>query len=441
MFLLNCILINTYTLIYIVVSINSCDFLDQYRCKLYTFRMNIVKLKNTVQHYSWGTKDFIPGLLGIDNLDGEPFAELWMGSNPRGESLVEEKGSAVPLSELISRSADDVLGKNVSAKFGGSLPFLFKVLSAGTPLSIQAHPDKKAAEEGFRRENELGIPLDAFNRNYKDDNHKPEIICALTPFTAMCGFRSPSEIDSMFSETGSTFYGNQLAPLLKDRTTNGLRSFFTRYMKLSRDEVSLIIGEVITWAEKEESPEARLIVEFSKLHPGDHGVLSPLFLNVFELKPLQALYQGPGELHAYVRGSGIELMANSDNVLRGGMTSKNVDVDELLKILNFNFGKPQIIEAAEKAPCEFFYDTPVGEFLLERIYLDDSCSGVQRFPASAEIIICTEGRGEIKTDDYGLSFFRGDSFFIPASVSSYNLEGSFECFAASVPSDGKEGVS
>ncbi len=403
--------------------------------------MKIMKLRNTVQHYSWGTKDFIPGLLGIDNKSGEPFAELWMGSNPRGESLVEEDGSEVPLSEVISRCADDVLGRNVSERFGGGLPFLFKVLSAGTPLSIQAHPDKKAAEEGFRRENDLGIPLDAFNRNYKDDNHKPEIICALTPFTAMCGFRSPEEIHSMFSETGSVFYGNHLAPLLKEGTENGLRRFFTRYMKLSGDEAGRIIEEVISWAEKGESAEARLIVEFSKLHPGDRGVLAPLFLNVFELEPLQALYQGPGELHAYVRGSGIELMANSDNVLRGGMTGKNVDVDELLRILTFNFGKPQIIEAEEKAPCEFFYDTPVGEFMLERIYLDDSCSGVRRAPVSAEIFICTEGSGVIKADDYGLSFSRGDSFFIPASVSSYDLEGRFECFAASVPPDGKKGVS
>ncbi len=400
--------------------------------------MRIEKLSNPVQHYSWGTTDFIPGFLGLENKDKKPFAELWMGDHIRGTSSVIIENEKIPVTDFIKTDPENILGRDTVLSFGKSLPFLFKILSAGSPLSIQAHPNKKQAEEGFKRENERGIPLDAFNRNYRDSNHKPEILCALTPFTAMCGFRESGEIDNLFSITGSDLYKEYLKNSLVSHKDNALRVFFTKYMNLDKVSISRLIKEIIRWARNDNSSEAGLISEFYEIYGDDPGVLAPLFLNVFELQPGEALYQGPGELHAYVRGTGIELMANSDNVLRGGMTSKNVDTGELLNILSFNGGKPKILNAIQESPCIYKYTTEVNEFILKKIIPVNGCPAHVQNRVSVEIFLCTKGKGSIRSDKELVYFSRGDSYIIPAAIPSYTVEGEGECFIASVPETGRE---
>lgn len=386
-------------------------------------------------HYPWGTVDFIPDLLGINNSDGEHYAELWMGTHPRGESVTLEDGQ--PVSDIIKSDPESILGKKTLDKFGGSLPFLFKVLSAGSPLSIQAHPNKKQAEEGYERENRASVPLDAYNRNYRDNNHKPEIICALTPFTAMCGFRTSQEINTLFAGTGSQLYREFLYSLLNPAEEKAepaiLKDFFSTYMVLEEEIKRDLIEEVLSWAKGEGIREAELVRKFAELYPGDSGVLSPLFLNVFSLKKGEALFQGPGELHAYVEGTGIELMANSDNVLRGGMTPKNVDLDELLNILDFGAEKPTVITGKERKKCLFSYKTEAEEFLLERAVLDGSCGAVEVTCDSAQIVLCVQGNGILDYQGGSVEFAKGDSILIPFTAHSYTLRGAAECFISSVP--------
>ncbi len=395
--------------------------------------MHIEKLKNSIQNYPWGTSDYIPDLLGINNKDNIPFAELWMGTHPRGTSFVLSNSEEIPLNRYIESAPESILGKHTAKAFGNTLPFLFKVLSAARPLSIQAHPDKIQAGEGFQRENNQGIPLDAPNRTYRDTHHKPEIICAVTPFTAMCGFRLPGDIDSLFTESGSKTYKKYLQEFLISGGGNTIADFFTAYLNLDESALSSLVREVVFRAQEKKSLETHLLVDFYQHYGVDPGVLAPFFLNIFTLKPGEALFQGPGILHAYVEGTGIELMANSDNVLRGGMTPKYKNKEELLKILTFTDKKQQILDGEEEQPCVYCYNTPAEEFILKRLLLKDNCTVSMNERGSVEIIICIKGSGTFRSADQVVSFTRGDSFMIPADIPSYTMRGSGECFIASVP--------
>jgi mannose-6-phosphate isomerase len=235
------------------------------------------------------------------------------------------------LDELVARDPAGVLGPAAAEKFNKRLPFLFKVLAAGTPLSIQAHPNLHQAASGYRRENDAGVPLDAFNRNYKDDNHKPEIICALTEYEAMRGFRSAAQIADNFSRILIDELRPPVERLQKAADPEGalsdrgdaeggvFRDFFTRLMTLEDGPKAELIAEALKVCTG--GDEGLWIQRLSELYPGDIGIVSPLYLNLVTLKPGEAMYLPAGELHAYLRGLGIELMANSDNVLRGGLTS------------------------------------------------------------------------------------------------------------------------
>ncbi len=393
--------------------------------------MRIEKLKNTVQHYPWGTTDYIPALLGVENRDNTPYAELWMGDHPRGPSSLEKGSGSQSLREYIHQSPGKILGEKTAAAYGDSLPFLFKVLSAADPLSIQAHPDKKQAEEGFLRENRAGIPLDAYKRNYRDTNHKPEIICALTPFTAMCGFKKREEIDALFTATGSKVYGDYLKKILTSDEPAALPRFFRAYLEMEPSILGTLLKEVIAGIKGKTDIESRLVVDFYKRNGTDPGVLAPFYLNVFELKPGEALFQGPGELHAYVKGTGIELMANSDNILRGGMTSKNIDREELLNILTWNEGRPEILKGVPVSPCVFRYESPVKEFLLKRILLEKGCAVSLDTGTSAQIFLSISGGGTLLSGGQSVSFSKGESFFLPAALPSCTVQGEGEFFTAS----------
>ena len=408
----------------------------------------VYKLCNQIQHYAWGppstssASNFIPNLLGVAG-DGKPWAELWMGCHPGGPSQVILPSGPAKLAELISSDPERCLGEKIAKRFNG-LPFLFKLLAAGKPLSIQAHPNQAQAQEGFDRDNKAGLPPDAPNRSYRDSNHKPELICALAPFTGLCGFRSPAEIRRLFS----VFLESPAVPDIVHKdlslmlealeisgTDNGeaaLREFFNELLKLApatRDALS----QYILCANETDSPEWRrrpiwvLMREFARLYPGDPAVISPLFMNIFRLEPGEAIFLQAGILHSYCHGFGVELMANSDNVLRGGLTDKFINIPELMKVVDFKPFTPQVIKPEPGFSC-FTYPVPCAEFSLTVIQDKYGENGAILFPRNGPAIgIVTEG--ELAIDDMILK--RGESVFIPPASEKLSLRGHFTFYIAS----------
>jgi len=234
-------------------------------------------LENTIQEYEWGSYTAICNLLGRKAPSDVPQAELWMGAHPRASSMVTYEGKVISLQELISKHPEDILGKSIAGKFSNKLPYLFKVLAASKPLSIQAHPNLAQAREGFKTENDLNIPKDAPNRNYKDKNHKPECICALTTFWAMNGFRKISDILSFLNKLCPNSLGKELHELGKKCDTNGLKQFFKFLMTLDEKEKEQVLSETIDNAQKfvKMDPVFKWIIKLSKEYPKDIGILSP----------------------------------------------------------------------------------------------------------------------------------------------------------------------
>jgi mannose-6-phosphate isomerase len=325
------------------------------------------------------------------------------------------------------------LGEETEKKFG-SLPFLFKVLAAERPLSIQAHPNREQAREGYERENRAGIPPEAPERNYRDGSHKPEILCALSPFTALCGFREEEEIAGLlelFSVSASPSL-RKLLEALSSELRSGLRGFFSRLFVLSPEEGT----ELGLYARREAArlrenyPEYRHEWEwcaaFAELHPGDPAIVSPLYLNLFTLNPGEAVFIPSGTLHAYIRGLGLEVMACSDNVLRGGLTSKYIDREELKRVLSFAPRKPEPLAAPPPLP---FYSSPgpCEEFTLSVM------RGEGGWPIGLPAIaLVTEGEALLSGGQERLALKRGDSVFIPpGNEGSLVLGGAYTLYAAS----------
>jgi len=397
----------------------------------------IVRLDNPVQPYAWGSPTAIPELLGKPNPDGEPQAELWMGTHPKGASRALCEGQAVPLSECIEQDPVGVLGKHVAEQYDGRLPFLFKVLAAAKPLSIQAHPDKAQAEQGFARENADGLALDAFERNYRDDNHKPETICALVPFWAVRGFRAIPDLLGLAEALGLTALEKELAALHGAPDRTGLKTFFATVMQMDKARQAAAVQQAVAAAEKlwDKDPAFDWVVKLNAEYPGDIGVLAPVLLNLICLQPGQAMFLPAGELHAYLDGVGIELMANSDNVLRGGLTPKHMDVPELLRTLTFSTGPIELLMPEESGPAERRYPALAEEFQLSVLQPTQHTSYAAREPHDVEILICTEGHAQIKaqTSDAALEIAKGSSLLVPAAAGAYRIEGNATLYRASVP--------
>lgn len=394
-------------------------------------------LKNSVQEYAWGSKTAIPELLGQGGPTNIPQAELWMGAHPKAPSQVYCDGLWRSLLEVIDESPEEILGKEVAFKFADQLPFLFKVLAAAKPLSIQAHPNKGQAKQGFIRENKLGLPLDAVNRNYRDDNHKPEIICALTPFWALNGFRQIKEILKLLEEIQAPSLAETLSLLRKHSNREGLKRFFKHLMTMDEEKQRKIVQVAVAFAERQinEEPAWKWMVKLNEEYPGDMGVLAPAFLNLVQLEPQQAMYLPAGELHAYLEGVGIELMANSDNVLRGGLTPKHIDVQELLKILSFSEVTLNILRPERVASGEKVYATGTAEFVLSIIEVSERTSFRSAQKRSVEMMLCTKGEATVTDlgDGEGTGLTKGTSIVVPAAVGQYCIEGEATIYKAAVP--------
>ena len=394
-------------------------------------------LKNPVQEYSWGSKTAVQTLLGRTESGEKPIAELWMGAHLKAPSKVSVDGEWRSLNEVIDKSPESILGRGIAERFSNKLPFLLKILAADRPLSIQAHPNLELAQRGFARENGLGIPLNAPNRNYKDENHKPEILCALTPFQVLKGFRDIEEILGLMGRVLPAGLSRQFGRFKKRPDPEGLKRFFIDLMSMDEALRGPIVSEAAGLAEKYagEETEFHWVVELNREYPGDVGVFSPLLLNFMQLDPGEAIYLQDGELHTYLRGVGVELMANSDNVLRGGLTQKHIDVSELIKVVDFKIEPATIMKSRNRGPCEVEYPTPAEEFLLSVIFVEKSDSFASSRNRSVEILICIKGKADINDlgNDEILSLNRGESVIVPATVSQYRIKGSAILYKASVP--------
>jgi len=333
-----------------------------------------------------------------------------------------------------------ILGKRTSEKFHRRLPYLFKVLAADRPLSIQAHPNLIQARQGFDRENRLGIPLDAPNRNYRDDNHKPECLCALTKFWALEGFRKISELLPLIETVCPDGLEAEIVKLRKNQNAQGLKEFFQSLMTLESGRRVQLVDEAVQIAYRLEEidPLYHWMIALYDEYPGDIGIFSPVLLNLICLEPGQAVYLGAGELHAYLRGTGIELMANSDNVLRGGLTPKHIDVPELLNVLNFQDGAPTLLAPEPSSDTERIYSSDAEEFVLSVISLTPGRVHASATSRSAEILLCTEGRATMIESGLNrrVDMKKGASVLVPAAVDHYSMEGAAIFYKASVPMQG-----
>ncbi|HYP46117.1 MAG TPA: mannose-6-phosphate isomerase, class I [Propionibacteriaceae bacterium] len=382
----------------------------------------ISRMQGTIQRYAWGTTDFIAELLGREP-SGEPQAELWLGAHPSTPSLVGDR----PLTDLIAEDADAVVGSESVAAFGPTLPYLLKVLSAAAPLSLQAHPSRAQAKEGFAAEEAAGIARDAAERTYRDDWPKPEMLCALVETEILCGFRSPAETYALFEQLGLGSTRHLIEPLREGGAAE-LEQVFGDILRLGED-ASSVIGEVAQAAQRADSDFARTARELAERYPKDPGVLAALLMNRLTLAPADAVYLPAGNLHAYLRGSGIEIMANSDNVLRGGLTSKHVDVEELRKVLDFTPGVPGLVSCVEEQPGLWTYETPAPEFALWRLELTGS---PLRLPATASgrVLLVVDGSVSAHDEEQpALTLQRGQSAFVSAGE-QVALEGTGTVFVA-----------
>lgn len=394
-------------------------------------------LENTIQTYVWGSFDGIPAFTGIVNTDDETMAELWMGAHPAAPShIVTGKGKPAPLNTFIEENPDKILGKDILERFGARLPFLFKVLSVAFPLSLQVHPSKKQAEAGFARENLAGIPLLSPVRNYKDINWKPEIIMALSHFTALCGFRMPEETAKLISCSDS--------PLLKQAieklNAGGYGPFCHFLLELGQNDKKDIIKNIMNTVETviqtdSENTEAYVMVRLlANRFPDDIGILAPLYLNIIVLDPGEALYCPSGIMHTYISGTGLELMASSDNTLRGGLTAKHIDIPELLSVLNPEPYLPAKLRLeAERGIVS--YKTPSDDFKLSVVRLDNTSA--EYMAESPSIIIGSTGNITAScSNSDSCRIARGSIIFVPANGKQIVFSGKGVCYIASTPVPG-----
>ncbi len=392
----------------------------------------ILPLENPIKHYAWGSRDALATLCGRPAPAAQPEAELWMGTHPAGPSLLAGRGN---LRELVAADPENALGSRVRAEFGDSLPFLLKLLAAKEPLSLQAHPSLERARAGFDREEAAGVPLGASSRCYKDPNHKPELLCALTPFHALVGFRPIEATRRLFEALDTAELAPVLATLRGD-TAAALRALFEFVVsspaatRAELADATLAGCRAKLGTASEFSREYAWGVRIGELYPGDSGIALALALNLLVLEPGEAIYLPAGNLHAYLEGTGVEIMASSDNVLRGGLTPKHVDVPELLAVLDFHAG-PASLAQTERRGVETRYLTPTREFTLSRFDLADASVEVSAV-LGPEIVVATRGNATITRGAEQLSLASGASAFLTAEGGHYTLSGPATLFRARV---------
>ncbi|MET7773282.1 mannose-6-phosphate isomerase, class I [Nocardia sp. NPDC005366] len=401
------------------------------------------ELVGALRSYAWGSRTALAELCGRPVPSAHPEAELWFGAHPADPGHVRTPDGTISLLKLVAADPERELG-SAASEFGGKLPFLLKILAAEEPLSLQAHPSSAQAQTGFERENRARVPLDSPMRNYRDENHKPELVVALERFEALAGFREPHRTVALLRALDVP----QLTPyadlLAAQPDSAGLRTLFTTWITLPHNALATLLPAVLDGCvrylsakvDRVFTAEARTTLELAEAYPGDAGVLAAVLLNRVTLEPGQGLFLAAGNLHAYLRGLGVEIMANSDNVLRGGLTPKHVDVPELLRVLDF---EPIDLPAVLPEPAgdgSVRYRTPAPEFALHRF---DLIAGSAQVPLhnGPGIVLCTAGTVRLLHGDDTLVLERGAAAWISAADSDIRaqaVDGGAQFFCACVGS-------
>lgn len=371
------------------------------------------QLTNTIRHYPWGSRTVIPELLGETSPAAEPHAELWMGAHPDAPSVLAD-GRA--LDAAIAEEPDRLLGGAVRQHFGDRLPFLMKVLAADSPLSLQAHPTTAQAQVGYAAEEAAGVPQDDPTRTFKDPFHKPEILLAITPVEALCGFRPVEESLHCLAKLQLP----ELKPTIAALARGGLQVAVPQLLALSarrrQSLVSAVAERAATFVAAHD-PEFintyRWAASLATTYPGDIGVVISLLCNHLTIAPGEAVFLPAGNLHAYLSGAGVEVMASSDNVLRGGLTGKHVDLAALVEVLDFTDGRVPVIRPV-LGPGGLRYPVPVEDFDLTRCELGADPGSLRT--SGPQVLLCTEGRAVLGTDDGELVLDQGESAFVPAGA-------------------------
>ena len=392
-------------------------------------------LEPVTQPYAWGSHTAIAELQGRPAPTAGPEAELWMGAHPSAPSKLDRDGVRITLDAVIAADPDGELGAECAARFGGRLPFLLKVMGVAKALSIQVHPSRRQAEAGYRAENERGLAPGDKSRNYVDDWPKPEILCALTPFEALAGLRTPADAAALLRALGV----GELAPL-----ADGLAGHPADPAALTR-----VLAAILTWpAEGRAALVAAVVAACERVaedggeyaaagaaiartggdHPGDLGVVAALLLRHVVLRPGEAIFLPAGGPHAYLQGTGVELLANSDNVVRAGLTPKHIDVPELLKLVDPAAAVP-VIEPRPLGGGVSVYDSPAPEFRLYRAVLGP---GEVTLPGGgcARVVLCSEGAGALHAAAGALKVAKGESCYLPAGDGAVTASGSAVLFIA-----------
>lgn len=355
-----------------------------------------------------------------------PEAELWFGAHPGDPAWLQTDDGEQSLLDSVREDPEAQLGAAVCSRFGNALPFLVKVLAADEPLSLQAHPSAEQAVEGFNREERAGISISAPNRNYRDPSHKPEILVALGQFEALAGFR-PAErtVELMRALTVSDL--DPFINLLDAQSdADGLRALFTTWITAPQPDIDVLVPAVLEGAinyvrsgKRKFAAEAKTVLELGERYPADAGVLASLLLNRISLAPGEAIYLPAGNLHAYLEGVGVEVMANSDNVLRGGLTPKHVDVPELLRVLDFTPAADMVIRPEIAADgTELVYDTPAPEFAVSVLRIDGDQLGHEIDAPTRhdgpQILLCTQGETVVHAKSSKVTLQRGSAAWVSA---------------------------
>jgi mannose-6-phosphate isomerase len=396
----------------------------------------VFALDGAERDYAWGSTTVLPQLLGREP-DGRPLAEIWYGAHPDGPAYVPALGTTVDA--VIANDPARVLGAATAERFGGQLPFLVKLLAAERPLSIQVHPDRARAAAGFAAEEARGVPRNAPGRNYRDANHKPELLCALSHFVALCGFRPVAQaiavLDALPPEAGAALRDVRADLAGAAEPPAGLRAAFTRLLALGAADARELTDRVVAACRPlvgryapanafGDGPDgaARVVVRCADAFPGDVGAVLSLLLNPVVLWPGQAVYLAPGTVHAYLHGTGVEVMANSDNVLRCGLTSKHVDVDELLEITDFTeLADPR--ERGHAGPYGQQFHPPVPEFEVCQLDLDarrepgqDAGEGALGLAGRPAVLVCTAGTARVSARGAAVDLAPGRAAFVTGEV-------------------------
>ncbi|MGV0741619.1 mannose-6-phosphate isomerase, class I [Mycolicibacterium sp. XJ870] len=383
-------------------------------------------LRGAVRTYAWGSRTAIAEFTGRPSPTMHPEAELWFGAHPGDPAWLQTEHGEQSLLEAVSDDPEGQLGNTAVSRFGDALPFLVKVLAADEPLSLQAHPSVQQAQEGFDREDRLEIPISAPIRNYRDRSHKPELLVALGQFDALAGFR-PVERTVELMRALAVSDLDPFINLLSDQSdADGLRALFTTWITAPQPDLDVLVPAVLDGAihyirsgKKRFAAEAKTVLELGERYPGDAGVLAALLLNRISLQPGEGIYLPAGNLHAYLHGIGVEVMANSDNVLRGGLTPKHVDVPELLRVLDFTpTPEKQLRPEIVREETELTYRTPAQEFAVSVLCVDGDHLGHEIDAPSRhdgpQLLLCTEGSAVVHAKSGRLTLDRGAAAWVTA---------------------------